>query len=412
MRIGYVLKRYPRLSETFIVQEILQMERRGADLVLFPIMDSHEPLQNPLVNEVRAPVVYVQRSLRRAALGMLADHVHLCVASPSGYRRALGHLLRSSLSLASFRAFLQAGRLVRLAQEHKVDHLHAHFAHSPASLARYASLFTGIPYSFTAHAKDLYLSQPNSLVNKAELATFITTCTAFNAAYLAEVVGSENAAKIRVVYHGVDTDRFHPPAQRVVNSAPVIVSVGRLVPKKGLRHLVDAAALLRQRGKDFCLDIYGDGPLLSILRTQIAAAGLSNIVRLRGACTQQELAEVYRRADVFALAPVVMEDGDRDGIPNVLLEAMASGLPAVSTAISGIPEVIADQKNGVLVSPGDASALADGLQMLLEEPALRSRLGRAACNTVVRDFDAARTSERMAELLQLESCYENRLSTG
>src|SRR5262249_8247146 len=150
---------------------------------------------------------------------------------------ALRHLLRSSLGVPSFKAFFQAGRLARLAQRHGIGHLHAHFAHNPTSLARYASLFTGIPYSFTAHAKDLYLSQPNSLVNKAELATFIATCTGFNACYLSDVIGPEQASKIQVVYHGVDTDRFHPPAAPRHNAVPCIVSVGRLVPKKGFEYL-------------------------------------------------------------------------------------------------------------------------------------------------------------------------------
>lgn len=402
MRIGYVLKRYPRLSETFIVQEILQMESRGADLVLFPIMDPHEPLQNPAIERVRAPVQYLQRSFRQDLPRMLRSHGRLLVHRPIGYVRAVGHLLRGSRSLASLRAFAQAGRLADSALEQGVDHLHAHFAHNPTSLARYASLLTGIPYSFTAHAKDLYLSNPNSLRNKAELATFITTCTDFNRRYLEEILPSELHPKIHVVYHGVDTDRFVPFSTRPAPIVPRILSVGRLVPKKGYRYLIDAARLLHERGIAFRLDIYGGGELRDALRRQIERAGLSGMVHLHGAQTQDELLEIYGQCDIFALAPVVTEDGDRDGIPNVLMEAMAIGLPPVSTVISGIPELIAHGSNGLLVSPADPTALADALAELLLSPPLRARLGTEARVSVVRRFDARENVRSLAALLAME----------
>jgi len=401
-RIGYVLKRYPRLSETFIVQEILQMEARGTDLVLFPIMDPGEPLQNPAVHRVRAPIYYLQRSFRQDLPRMLGSHVRLLVRHPIGYIRAVGHLLRGSRSLASFRAFAQAGRLGDLAIENGVHHLHAHFAHNPASLARYASLFTGISYSFTAHAKDLYLSRPGSLVNKAELASFIATCTQFNQGYLHEILPSKLHHKIHVVYHGVDTEGFVPPATRTIRAVPRIVSVGRLVPKKGYTHLIEAARLVRERGIPFRLDIYGGGELRDALRAQIAQAGLGQEVHLHGSCTQEDLMAIYRASDLFALSPVVTDNGDRDGIPNVLLEAMASGLPAVSTDISGIPELIVDRRNGLLVPPGDSAALADALDELLLSDSLRAHLGAEARNFVVRRFDARENIRTMLGLLGLE----------
>lgn len=333
---------------------------------------------------------------------MLRSHGRLLVRRPIGYGKAVGHLLRGARSLASLRAFAQAGRLADLALENGVDHLHAHFAHNPASLARYASLFTGIPYSFTAHAKDLYLSRPNSLVNKAEVASFVTTCTSFNRRYLEEVLPSELHHKVHVVYHGVDTERFVPSSTRPAPAVPRILSVGRLVPKKGYTYLVEAARLVQARGIPFRLDIYGSGELRDALRAQIEQAGLGDAVHLHGSRTQEDLIAIYRASDLFALSPVVTDNGDRDGIPNVLLEAMASGLPAVSTDISGIPELIVDRRNGLLVPPSGPTALADALAELLLSDSLRAQLGAEARNTVVRRFDARENIRTMAELLRLE----------
>jgi glycosyltransferase involved in cell wall biosynthesis len=402
MRIGYVLKRYPRLSETFIVQEILQMEARGADLALFPIMDPHEPLQNPAIHQVRAPVHYLQNSFLRDLPGILRDHLRLLLRCPSGYRKASRHLLHSSGSRASLRAFAQAGRLACLAMDGGIQHLHAHFAHNPASITRYASLFTDIPYSFTAHAKDLYLSRPNSLINKAELATFITTCTGFNEAYLKKILPPHLHAKIHVVYHGVDTQRFTPLPTRRDHAIPRIVSVVRLVPKKGYEFLIEAGNILHTRAIPFRLHIYGGGELRDVLQERIVSAGLDGIVRLHGACTQEELIEVYRDSDIFALAPVVTENGDRDGIPNVLLEAMSAGLPPVITAISGIPEVVTDGINGKLVPPANPEALADKLAELLVSTRLRKRIGDEARASVVTAFDARNNVRALASLLGLD----------
>jgi glycosyltransferase involved in cell wall biosynthesis len=395
-----VLKRYPRLSETFIVQEILEMERRGIHLVVFAIMDPHEALRNPAAGAVRAPVYYLQRSLWRDAPLMLLDHLYLALKSPSQYRDAVRHLTHSSGSRASFRAFLQAGRLARLSRQLGIAHLHAHFAHNPTSLARYASQMIGVSFSFTAHAKDLYLTRPESLINKAELASFITTCTHYNSCYLNEILPTPLAYKVHTVYHGVDTTRFHPPAARERRRVPVLLSIGRLVPKKGYEYLLDAAHVLIEQDIAFRLDIYGTGPLKDHLQQLIDTTGLRPVAKLCGARVQSELIDAYGNADVFVLAPIVTPDGDRDGIPNVLLEAMASGLPVVSTDISGIPELVHDGVNGYLVPAGDSDALAAALRKLLASPTARERVGRAARETVCREFDAGDNAERMASLLQ------------
>jgi glycosyltransferase involved in cell wall biosynthesis len=267
-------------------------------------------------------------------------------------------------------------------------------------------LLAGIPFSFTAHAKDLHLTRSESIADKAELATFVVTCTGYNARYLNEVVRPADRSKIRVVYHGVDTQRFHPPAIAPSNPTPVVITAGSLVAKKGYDQVIAAAAELYRRGILFRLDLYGDGPLRPRLERQIEDEGVAEVVKLHGICTPFILAKAYREADIFVLAPVVTADGERDGIPNVLLEAMATGLPLVTTNISGIPELVTDGVDGLLVPPADPAALAVALESLLCSAPLRQQLGATARRTVTERYDANNNSAAMAALLGLEEAGE------
>lgn len=378
------------------------MEARGARLVLIAFKDPGETIHNPAINQVQAPVFYLEPASLKEWLQLAAEHGRLLFTSPLRYGETLILAFQSVIAGGRFRPFFLAGRLTQLVRELGIEHLHAHFANKPTAIARYASVLMGVPFSFTAHAKDLYLSAPDSIAGKAIRAEFITTCTGYNAAYLRDILLPADRDKVRTVYHGVDTKRFSPGASRAAHDPHVIVSVGRLVPKKGHTHVVEAAKLLRERHVKFRLDIYGQGDLRPTLQEQIDEAGLAAAVRLHGARTQDELIDVYRRADAFVLAPVVAPNGDRDGIPNVLLEAMATGLPAVSTAISGIPEVITDGVNGLLVPSGDPAALADALACLITDPMVRQRLGKQASQSIRERFDAEENAEHMASLLRLQ----------
>jgi glycosyltransferase involved in cell wall biosynthesis len=402
VRIAYIVRAYPRLSETFIVQEVLQMEARGARLVLFAFKDPGERIHNPAINQVQAPVFYLEPANLKEWLQLAAEHGRLLFTSPLRYGETLILAFQSVISGGRFRPFFLAARLTRFVRELGIEHLHAHFANKPTAIARYASVLMGVPFSFTAHAKDLYLSAPDSIAGKAIRAKFITTCTGYNAAYLRDILLPADRDKVCTVYHGVDTKRFSPNTTRAAHDPPVIVSVGRLVPKKGHTHVVEAAQLLRERGVRFRLDIYGQGDLRIPLQEQIDEAGLADTIRLHGARTQDDLIDVYRHADAFVLAPVVTESGDRDGIPNVLLEAMGTGLPAVSTTISGIPEVITDGVNGLLVPSGDPAALAGALECLITDAMVRRRLGTRASQSIRDRFDAEENAERMASLLGLQ----------
>jgi glycosyltransferase involved in cell wall biosynthesis len=401
-RIAYILRAYPRLSETFIVQEILQMEARGARLAIFAFKDPGETMHNPAEALVQAPVFYLQPTTILGWLKIVPEHLRLIVTAPLRYLQTLILVFQSVIAGGRFRPFFLAAQLTRQIRALGIEHIHAHFANKPTALARYASVLMGIPFSFTAHAKDLYLSTPESIAGKAIRADFITTCTEYNADYLRSIVLDNDREKVHTVYHGVDTNRFGFRHERSSRTIPIIVSVGRLVPKKGHSNVIRAARLLHDRGFDFRLEIYGQGDLKEPLHRQIEEEGLASVVRLHGARTQDELIQVYRKADVFVLAPIVTPNGDRDGIPNVLLEAMATGLPAVSTTISGIPEVIEHGINGLLVPSEDPEAVADALAALLDDPDLRESLGANAAQSVRARFDAAANAEYMASLLGFE----------
>jgi glycosyltransferase involved in cell wall biosynthesis len=254
-------------------------------------------------------------------------------------------------------------------------------------------------YSFSAHAKDIYIQEHDFLREKIRRAQFVVTCTEFNRDYLLRVAGYD--APVFRVYHGNDLQLFKPPSATSGNdSRPVILSIGRFVPKKGFPVLVRALHQLQRKGLRFHCYIIGGGPLKSDLEKQVADLGLRECVELRPQMSQTELFSYYRQADIFALACEVQNDGDRDGIPNVLVEAMAMGIPVVSTSISGIPELIENGINGLLVTEKDPSTLAEAIATLLRQPEVARRLGMAGRAKVERDFDAKRNVAKIGELLQ------------
>jgi glycosyltransferase involved in cell wall biosynthesis len=291
---------------------------------------------------------------------------------------------------------IEALWLARDLRRRGAGHLHAHFAHSPAAVAYMVHLCSGLPFSFTAHAKDIYTTLPRNLRIRAQAATFVITCTDFNRRHLEGLLEGARHAPIHVLYHGTDLTRFSPVGRRP--HADRVVSVGRLVPKKGYEYLIRALARLAETGRPVSCEIFGGGGLREALAEQIETAGLAALVQLRGARLQEDVIGAYRTASVFALAPVVMEDGDRDGIPNVLVEAMASEVPVIATRISGIPELIEDGVDGLLVEPRDAEGLAAAIQRLLDDPELAARLALAGRLKVERQFDISVTCKRLVGL--------------
>jgi glycosyltransferase involved in cell wall biosynthesis len=407
-RIGYILRSYPRLSQTFIVNEILALEQLGLNLHLFAITNPREPIVQTQVAQVRAPVEYLEDAASRE------DHVAIERRWPERYASARRYVEQRAdldqgyVSASRFECFDQAVHLARLLERESdagkpIEHLHAHFAHDPALIALLAGMLTGISFSFTAHARDLVQIPARALIERIDQATVMLTCSGTNIDYVNEVVPESLRAKVRLIHHGVHLDGFQPLPKNHHESAgatPLILSVGRLVEKKGYPDLIAACARLKQAGQQFCCAIYGDGPLHGQLSAQIEQLGLAGCVSLPGERDQAELIPIFQRADVFALAPFVTEDGDRDGIPNVLVEAMACGLPVVSTSVAGIPELVRDGQNGLLVAPRDTAALAAALGSLLEDRERREQLGAAARATAVEHFDLRAAARQIAALFE------------
>jgi glycosyltransferase involved in cell wall biosynthesis len=405
--VAYILKRYPRLSETFILGEICALERLGADLRIFSLLPPEPPPHHAMVADVKASVTHMPTSWVAALPPLLASHTRELAASPAGYGRALRYAAKLAAvqrrPIAALRHFLQAGFFASAARRYGVRHIHAHFANTPSEVAMMMHLMTALPFSFTTHAKDLYLTAPQRIAERAAAARFVVTCTAHNVSYLRGALPAGQAAKVSLIYHGVDFERFRfrlPPAiASRPRQVPTILSVGRLVEKKGMDDLIAACALLHARGVSFRCDIVGSGPLRDALQADIAARGLNGAVRLLGSMTHAHLIEHFESADIFALASRVTDDGDRDGIPNVVAEAMAVGVPVIASAVSGIPEVVAHETTGLLVPPRDPAALAVAMARLLDDIVLAQRLARTARARLEQRFDCWETARELSGLL-------------
>ncbi|MEO0406892.1 MAG: glycosyltransferase [Cyanobacteria bacterium P01_A01_bin.135] len=388
--VGYLLKTFPKLSETFILNEILELERQGVALHLFSLRSPADETPHPAVAQVKSPVTYIPSLLpsptAQATNALIETHLALlgeAASQPSPQFYSAVNLFFQRQDPKDINELLQGIYLARELQRLNVAHLHVHFANIPAATAEIAYEICRVPFSITAHAKDIYLTPSAELDRRIAKAEFVLTCTDFNRRYLNELSTSDTP--IHLAYHGIDLARF--TGDTATQSAPLeVLSVGRFCEKKGFTYLLQACRQLRDRGVRFHCAIVGYGPLEAQMQAQITDYDLEAVVTLVGKLTQDQVLECYRQADAFVLPCVVTEDGDRDGIPNVLLEAMAMGLPVVSTGISGIGELVRPEENGLLVPQRDADALAQAMLRLAEDDGLRSRLGQAGQRTVQQGF--------------------------
>ncbi|HHX40858.1 MAG TPA: colanic acid biosynthesis glycosyltransferase WcaL [Armatimonadetes bacterium] len=407
----YIVGEFPSLSETFILREMLDLVDRGVPLRIYALKAPRPGRMHADCARLMERVAYRPR---RGSPRWLAGHMAMALARPRGYARLLARALREAGSsryrLRERLAAMDAAvGLAHAPFAGRIRHLHGHFAGVPATTARYAAQLLGYGrespsprYSFTAHAQDIYVGGRKDRAGlEANLrgAAFVATCTGYNREHLIREHPGVPAEKIHRVYHGIDTRRFAPAKERGTGPAQIL-AVGRLLPKKGLHHLVAACGVLRQRDAQFQLIIAGDGPERDRLERLAAEHGVAGSTAFLGEVIQEELIAIYGRADLFALPCVVTPEGDRDGLPNVLLEAMASALPVVSTRVSAIPEAVEDGVTGVLVPPGDVEALAGALERLIQDAGLRHRLGEAARARVERDFDIRKSP--LAELFARE----------
>lgn len=397
--LAMLVKTWPKLSETFILEEVLGLERAGVALRLYALAPPSDEIRHPVVATVRAPLVTVPPPTARHALGYLVRHLAVAAASPLRYVRALGSAWRQRTG----GEFLRGGWLAAQLARDGVAHLHAHFISTPAEVAAAVSAISGLPFSISAHAKDIYTSRDSDLQRRLHAARFTVTCTEANRRALAALAPE---ARVQRMYHGIDHGLFHPGRREPASGVPLVLAVGRLRAKKGLDTLIDACRLLRSRGLAFRCQIVGYGEEQGRLQAQIDERGLTDTVQLLGKLAREQVIACYAQTQVFVQPSRITADGDRDGIPNVLLEAMAMGLPVVATRISGIPEVVKHRHNGLLVGAEDPSAIADAVQQLVETPVLAAQLGRSARRTVTHDFDNDRNLRVLLGLLAAAHAHE------
>jgi colanic acid/amylovoran biosynthesis glycosyltransferase len=391
--VGYVVKRYPRYSETFIVTEILAHEAAGVDVEIFALRPPSDTHFQEAIARVRAPVTYLPFDGVRTA-----DFWALFQQAVARHPRMWTTL--ADIAREDARDVYQALLLAQHVVQRGLSHLHAHFATSATSVARLAARLADISYSFTAHAKDIYGPEVrhDDLGSKLADAAAVVTVSEYNLAHLRGTYGPA-ANRVHRIYNGLAVDEFSYSAPDL--RPPHILAVGRLVEKKGLSDLIDACAILQRSDRPFSCHIIGAGPLEAELRAQIERLGLAPRVRLLGPRPRSEVVRRLQEAAVFVAPCVVSADGDRDGLPTVLLEAMAVGTPCVATAVTGIPEIVHDGVTGVLVGERDPGALAAAIGRLLIDDGLRVRLASAGRALVERAFDARRNAERIRDMFSL-----------
>lgn len=409
-RVIYLVRSWPRLSQTFIVNEVLALERRGLGLAIFSLVHSGEEVVQPQVADVRAPIRYLDdgQEGRRARV---TAHLTTLAAAPGRYARALLFCLRNPDVAAGYgdcsalRCFCHAVQVTAAVHQlrdagDEAVHVHAHFAHDPALVGMLVARLTDLPFTFTAHARDLLQIPAGSLAVRAARATAVVTCCAANAAYISSAVPESQRPPVLVIYHGVELRRFTPGRTDRGGPVPTLLSVGRLVEKKGFADLLQALARLQTAGVPFSCRIYGDGPLRDELLGLRDSLSLQETVELMGTRSSEQIVAALGAADAFVLTPRVAEDGDRDGIPNVLVEAMACGLPVVTTSAGGISELVEHRVNGLVTAPGDPVAVAGSLSELLADPVLCRRLGDAGRRTVERGFDVDAAARALDHLFR------------
>ena len=351
LRVGYVLKRFPNLSQTFILNEILELERQGVSIDIFSLRKPRlEPTHNAL-NKLNAQITYSED----------VDN-------------------KSETSLAE--------AVAAWAKSRQIQHLHAHFATSAAETAMQAAKFAKIDYSFTAHARDIfhYKIDQKALAERMQHAHFVVTVSDYNRDFLKKLLEKHSCqGNVRRLYNGLDLDEFAP--SQATPEPGLIVSIGRLVPKKGMAFLIEACASLRDRNINFRTVIIGDGEERNALADKVHILKLENYVTLVGALAQSDVVDYLSRAEVFALPCIIAEDGDVDGLPTVILEAMALGIPVVSTRLVGIPEMIVHEQNGLLVEQQQTAELTYALQTLLESDELKAKYRHQSLERMAELFD-------------------------
>jgi glycosyltransferase involved in cell wall biosynthesis len=394
MRLGYLYSRYPVLSQTFCDAEMLELERRGHDIVLGSLYPPKTELRHEYLAKLRAPIRYAPDSRALDKLARAAKRRgRWAAALIAEHERKFGSDYKAALRARNALFFIE------LFEAERVRHFHVHFANRAAHTAMFVKAISGIPFSITAHGQDFMsdLGSDELLRELCATAEFVGAETDYSRDLLAARC-PESAAKIFRVYNGLDFSRFPQPQNDRLAADPIqLLSVGRLVPFKGFATLIDACAKLERRGINFRCEIVGDGPLRQELVGAVSRLGLAAKIRIAGEQSQRQILEALRASDIFVLASETDERGASDVFPTVIAEAMASAKPVVSTFIAGIPELVAQQETGLLVPAKDSTALADAIERLARDRELRRALGRAGRQRIENNFTIQKTIEPLLQ---------------
>jgi colanic acid/amylovoran biosynthesis glycosyltransferase len=401
LKIAYVMSRFPKLTETFILYEMLAMRQQGIQVEVYPLLREHEEVMHPEAVQF-VNVAHFQPFI---SLSILLANLHFLWKKPFVYLKTLWDVLRANWGSFNFftgvigifpKTVLFAYRM----RADGVQHVHAHFASHPAAAGFIIHRLVGIPYSFTAHGSDLHRDR-HMLREKVAEAAFVAAISKYNKELIVSECRGNYRAKVQVIHCGVDTDLFrarsHKTPYETGENPFMILCIGTLHEVKGQAFLIEACRQLQEREYSFECHFVGEGPDKKSLIELAEQAGLSDKVRFHGKLTRDEIARLLLDADVLTAPSVPTRDGRREGIPVVLMEAMGSGVPVIASNLSGIPELVNDQLTGLLVPPRDATSLANALECYLKDPELRHRLGRAGRQKVVGEFDLDQNAARLAQ---------------
>ena len=399
MKIAYMMSRFPKLTETFILYEILTIQEEGVEVEIYPLIRE----KATVVQDEAHALVERANYVPFLSLAIILSNLRLIARNPVAYFRTLFVSLRATMRSRRFLTgiiffYPKAVHIARLMEQAKIEHLHAHFASHPAAIAFIIHELTGIPYSFTAHGSDLHRDQA-MLCEKVHAAKDVIAISQYNKQMIIDHCGEQYADRIQVVHCGINTERFQA-SDPIPDNHLRILCVGSLHEVKGQRYLLEACAILKKQGIAFKCHFIGQGDDLAMLQDLAKQLGISEFVHFLGGVTQAQVIEWLSQVDVLALTSVPSQDGRREGIPVALMEAMASGLPVVSTDLSGIPELVTHGQEGYLTQPGDSEAIAEALITLANSAEKRQALGQAARNKILSEFELKSNARKLLEVIE------------
>lgn len=400
-KVAYTMSRFPKLTETFILYEMLAMQQQGLQVEVYPLLRERDDVMHPEAMRF-VSIAHFQPFM---SLPILRANLYFLWKKPLAYLKTLWDVLRANWGSYNFFTgvigiFPKTVLFAYQMRADQVQHVHAHFASHPAAAGFIIHRLVGIPYSFTAHGSDLHRDR-HMLREKVAEAAFVVAISEYNKELIISECRGNYREKVKVVHCGVDTKVFrarsHETPYEKGENPFMILCVGTLHEVKGQPYLIEACRLLQERGHNFECHFVGDGPDRKALNELVEHAGLSGKVHFHGRRTREQIARLLMDADVLTTPSVPTRDGRREGIPVVLMEAMGSGVPVIASNLSGIPELVNDQRTGLLVPPRDAKSLADALEHYIQDPGLRGRLGNAGREKVVGEFDLNKSAAKLAQ---------------